>query len=86
MDPGGDCRHGMTPAFCADCTGRDGGRRAQGHRDRRLVEHYGWMPAKHPGLCAECREPFPAGTPIARDARPGGVAGWVASCCEDEDP
>lgn len=81
-----ECRHGMTPAYCADCTGRDGGQHAQGDRDQRLVDHYGWMRAKHPGICASCREHFPAGTPIALDARSGGVDGWIASCCEDELP
>jgi hypothetical protein len=79
-----DCRHGMNPEWCADCTGRDGGQRAQEDRDQRLVEHYGWIRAKHPGTCAACGEPFRPGTPIALDAT-GLADGWIASCCEQEN-
>lgn len=80
-----ECRHGMTPEFCADCTGRDGGLTTQANRDRRLVEHYGWATAQYPGACASCGEHFPAGAPIALDARPGGPSGWISSCCDQED-
>ena len=81
---GTECRHGMTPEF-ADCTGRDGGERDGFDRLKRLLDHYGWIPARFPGRCAACGEPYRPGEPIALDARPGGADGWVASCCDEED-
>lgn len=80
-----ECRHGMTPAFCADCTGRDGGAYAESDRRARLLNHYGWREAKYPGRCAACGGWYRPGEPIALDARPGGVDGWIASCCEEEN-
>lgn len=80
-----ECRHGMTSAFCADCTGRDGGEAQRLRRRQRLVQHYGWATARFPGRCASCDEPYQPGEPIALDASANGVDGWIASCCENED-
>lgn len=74
-----ECRHGMVPEFCADCTGRDGGQSADAARQAALLERPGWTKAKFPGTCFFCGEPYQPGEPIMRE-----IDGWIASCCSEE--
>lgn len=41
-----------------------------------------WLDSCFDGVCAECGEPFKAGTPITRSLRMG--QGWRAACCATE--
>lgn len=81
-----ECRHGMQPAFCADCTGRDGGESEQRQRRAELLSRRGWTAAAFRGRCALCGEHYDAGDPIQAVPKPSGQVGtaWAGACCSEE--
>ncbi len=65
---------------CAHCLGHGAPQREAAAERERLLERPGWFPARFPGTCEHCGDPFTAGTPIRMYLD----RGWRAACCADE--
>ena len=86
-DPLDECRHGMVPTYCADCTGRDGGQAELEAERAELLTRRGWTTAAYGGRCALCGERYEQGEPIRAVSRPE-ITGttWADSCCKEDTP
>jgi hypothetical protein len=73
--------HDLYRSQCADCSGRDGGARAERERKAALLAVRGIIPATYGGVCKGCGEAYPWGEPIRHSAM---SQGWVGSCCLDD--
>lgn len=65
---------------CAHCLGHTDPERDAARQREQLLEQPGWFPARFPGMCEHCGEPFTAGTPIRMFLD----RGWRAECCADQ--
>lgn len=76
------CIHDMLPGQCADCTGRDGGERAERQRRARLLLQSDVYAAKWGTTCV-CGERIQPGDPIKFRPRAYGErgGGWIGPCC-----
>lgn len=69
------CAYSDLPANqCAHCLGHAG---PADERDEPRGS-LRWAPARYPGRCADCGEPFDVGAQIRAHAE-----GWIAECCGD---